>query len=57
MNHVLVRPCEVLVGDRDGIMVLPGEFISDVAADARKLIAVEETQRPRLARGDEPKAV
>lgn len=57
LSQVLVRPGDVLVGDRDGIMVVPGEFASDVAADARKLIAVEETQRPRLARGEEPKEV
>lgn len=55
--NVLVYPGDVLLGDRDGVMVIPSQYAADVAADARRLIAVEEMQRPRLVRGDDPKEV
>lgn len=53
--HILVRPADILLGDRDGILVVPHEHAADIASDARRLIAVEETQRPRLIKGDDPK--
>lgn len=54
---VIVNPGDWLVGDGDGIMVVPGEHAHDVAEDARRLLAVEEGQRPRLASGEDPEAV
>ena len=38
-------------------MVVPHEHAADIAADARRLIAVEEMQRVRFISGDDPKEV
>jgi 4-hydroxy-4-methyl-2-oxoglutarate aldolase len=51
---VLVSPGDLLLGDRDGVIAIPARIAADVAADARKLIAVEEMQRPRLIAGEDP---
>jgi regulator of RNase E activity RraA len=54
---VLVRPGDLLVGDGDGVVVVPAEHAADVAEDARRLVAIEEMQRPRLIAGDDPEEV
>ncbi len=45
---VLVRPGDVIVGDGDGVIVVPREYASDVAAYAQKVIAGDKAGRRRL---------
>lgn len=54
---VVVSPGDWLVGDGDGVVVVPVIHAADVAADARRLVTIEETQRPRLVAGEDPEAV
>lgn len=54
---VMVRPGDFMVADGDGVMVVPAEFAADVAADARRLHAIEEGFRPRLEAGEDPEGV
>jgi regulator of RNase E activity RraA len=54
---VAVKPGDWMVGDGDGVMVVPAAFAADVAADARRLHAIEEGFRPRLLAGEDPQQV
>ena len=55
--NVLVSHGDVLLGDRDGVVVIPSRHAADVASDTRRLIAVEEQQRPRFIAGEDPQQV
>jgi regulator of RNase E activity RraA len=54
---VIVRPGDILVGDSDGVIVVPAEHAGDVAADSRRLAEIEDGFRPRLASGEDPEEV
>lgn len=54
---VTVRPGDIMVGDSDGVIVVPLEHAADVAEDARRLDEIEGSFRPRLARGEDPEQV
>jgi len=56
-TSVLVSPGDWMVGDGDGVIVVPGIHAADVAEDARRLVAIEEMQRPRLIAGEDPEQV
>lgn len=49
---VLVRTGDIVVGDVDGIVVVPADVVDDVAAKARSRVAAEETILTRLAAGE-----
>jgi len=49
---VLVRPGDWVVGDADGIIVLPAEQIDDVVAGARARTGREDVLRARLSGGE-----
>ena len=55
--NVLVSPGDVLLGDGDGVVVIPARHAADVASDTRRLVAVEEAQRPRFIAGEDPQQV
>ena len=47
-----VNPGDVIVGDADGVVVVPREAASGVAKAAQERIAKEEKTRERLAKGE-----
>jgi regulator of RNase E activity RraA len=55
--QVLVNPGDWLVGDCDGVVVVPAEHAADVARDASVLTAVERARYADLAAGDDPEKV
>jgi len=48
----IVNPGDVVVGDADGVVVVPREAAADVAKAAQQRIAKEEKTRERLAKGE-----
>jgi len=48
----LVNPGDVVVGDADGVVVVPRETAADVAKAGQQRIAKEEKTRDRLAKGE-----
>jgi len=55
--QIVVNPGDWLVGDCDGIVVVPAEHVEDVARDARRLMATLQAHRQGLAGGDDPEKV
>jgi regulator of RNase E activity RraA len=49
---VLVRPGDLLVGDADGVVVIPPELAADVAADAREQEREEQFIAEQVAAGE-----
>jgi 4-hydroxy-4-methyl-2-oxoglutarate aldolase len=49
---VIVNPGDVIVGDADGVVVVPRANAADVAKAAQQRIAKEEKTRERLSRGE-----
>lgn len=49
---MLVNPGDVIVGDADGVVVVPRETAADVAKAGQQRIAKEEKTRERLAKGE-----
>lgn len=47
-----VRPGDIIVGDGDGVVVVPTEEAADVLAKARAVMAKEQQTRERLAKGE-----
>jgi 4-hydroxy-4-methyl-2-oxoglutarate aldolase len=48
----IVNPGDVVVGDADGVVVVPREAAAEVAKAAQQRIAKEEKTRERLAKGE-----
>ena len=48
----LVRPGDAIVGDIDGVVVVPREDVADVVLAGQKRIAKEETNREKLRAGE-----
>jgi 4-hydroxy-4-methyl-2-oxoglutarate aldolase len=55
--QILVNPGDWLVGDGDGVVVVPSEHAKDVASDAERLAKTEEMRRPDLIAGEDPEKV
>ncbi|MDA8310810.1 MAG: RraA family protein [Actinomycetota bacterium] len=49
---VLVRPGDYIVGDADGVVVVPHEIAAEVLVDAEKTVAVESEIRARVRAGE-----
>ena len=49
---VEVRAGDVVVGDDDGVVVVPSAWATDVAAAAQSRVAREDVKRARLASGE-----
>ena len=49
---VIVNPGDVIVGDADGVVVVPRGTAADIAKAAQQRIAKEEKTRERLAKGE-----
>jgi 4-hydroxy-4-methyl-2-oxoglutarate aldolase len=49
---VAVRPGDIVVGDADGVVVVPIEQATDVLAKAQMTTAREQQMRERLAKGE-----
>src|SRR3984885_8353550 len=49
---ILVNPGDVIVGDADGVVVVPRAKAADVAKAAQQRVAKEEKTRERLAAGE-----
>ena len=57
IGETLVRCGDVVVGDRDGVVVIPADAVDDVAAGARERIRKEEEVVARLERGESTLAI
>lgn len=51
VDGVLVRPGDWVVGDRNGVCVLPADGVDAIVAAARARVAREETLREEIRRG------
>ena len=49
---VAVRPGDIIVGDGDGVVVVPAEEAADVLAKAQATMAKEQQTRERLTKGE-----
>ncbi len=49
---VAVRPGDIVVGDGDGVVVVPAEEAGDVLAKAQAVMAQEQQTRERLTKGE-----
>jgi 4-hydroxy-4-methyl-2-oxoglutarate aldolase len=56
-NGVRVRQGDVVVGDIDGVVIIPAEHLDDVVADAMAKVHGESTVRSRIAAGDATQAI
>ena len=48
----LVRPGDAIIGDRDGVVVVPRESVADAAEKAQERVAKEAKTRERLRKGE-----
>lgn len=51
IGEVEVRPGDVVCGDADGVVVVPGSAVEDVIAGAREVVEVEESILAEVAAG------
>ncbi len=56
-NATRVEPGDILVGDVDGVVVIPKDHAEAVVADAMAKVAAEEQVRGRIARGESTQSV
>jgi 4-hydroxy-4-methyl-2-oxoglutarate aldolase len=56
-NAVRVMPGDVIVGDIDGVLVIPSAHLEDVVAQAVKKVQGEETVREMIMRGETTEAI
>ena len=56
-NAVRVNPGDVIVGDVDGVVVIPQQHLEDIVADALAKVRGEATVRERIARGDRTETI
>jgi 4-hydroxy-4-methyl-2-oxoglutarate aldolase len=54
VGGVRVAPGDWIVGDRDGVVVVPGERVEDVLAEAEEKVATENQIRESVRRGTLP---
>jgi 4-hydroxy-4-methyl-2-oxoglutarate aldolase len=53
---VTIFPDDIIVGDDDGVIVVPGASAVTVLEDAEVVVSVEEQIRQRLLAGDDPES-
>jgi len=51
IDGVLIRPADWVIGDRNGVCVLPGDGVDDIVAAARARVEREEAIREEIRRG------
>ena len=56
-NAVRVVPGDVIVGDIDGVLVIPAAHLQDVVADALKKVSGEDAVRDMILRGESTEAI
>lgn len=56
-ERVAIRPGDWILGDKDGVVVVPREHVAEVADAARTLERVEDRIKQDLERGDDRQAV
>jgi len=56
LDGVKVRPGDLIVGDENGLLVVPAEAIKDVLELAQKLKAIEDSVIAAVRRGEDPVA-
>ena len=56
-NAVRVAPGDIIVGDIDGVLAIPGAIVQDVVADALKKVSGEESVREMILRGERTEAI
>lgn len=52
IGGVVVNPGDIVVGDDDGVVVIPADLADEVAAQAAEVVAREETIRQRIRGGE-----
>ena len=53
-EHVRVAPTDFVIGDADGVVVIPEAYLDTILEDAERIVAIEEHTRQRLLSGDDP---
>jgi regulator of RNase E activity RraA len=56
-NAVRVNPGDVIVGDVDGVVVIPQQHLQDIVADALAKVLGEATVRDMITRGERTEAI
>ena len=54
VDGVLVEPGDIIVGDADGVLVIPRNLLAHAVEGAEKRAATEVTIRGRIAAGELP---
>jgi 4-hydroxy-4-methyl-2-oxoglutarate aldolase len=54
IGEVLIQPGDFIVGDANGVVVVPGELALDVLVEAEKVVEVENQIREELRAGANP---
>jgi 4-hydroxy-4-methyl-2-oxoglutarate aldolase len=54
IGGVRVAPGDWIVGDRDGLVIVPGEQVNETLAEAEEKVATEDTIRDAVRRGTLP---
>jgi 4-hydroxy-4-methyl-2-oxoglutarate aldolase len=55
--HVRVEPGDFMLGDGDGVVIVPGRGLAKVVEDAEKVQEIEDQTRERLLAKGDPEAV
>ena len=56
-NAARVEPGDVIVGDIDGVLVIPAAHLQDVVRDAVKKVTGEDAVRDMIVRGERTEAI
>src|SRR4051794_27949064 len=54
IGGVRLAPGDWIVGDRDGLVIVPGEQVNEILAEAEEKVATEDTIRDAVRRGTLP---
>jgi regulator of RNase E activity RraA len=57
IGGVTIRTGDWLIGDRDGIVIVPGELVEEVVAKTEEVVATESDMRRALVGGMDPVAL